>query len=222
MVSGSGDLNLPERLTLNHRIIFINTGDPFDNQNVTAGTEIRFRSVLISPRAEHIAGLVDQLNIGCLVSLWREDMKTGCLKATAFVICTLITISVSIVVAAEKNKEKNPPLVSKATGVEAHVGVDIFIGKDRDVIQRYFVDHAGSLPPGLAKRGGNLPPGLAKQLRRKGHLPPGLEKKVALFPVELERRLTPLQPGLVRGFIEGRAVIYNKNTSVILDIFAVL
>jgi len=87
------------------------------------------------------------------------------------------------------------------------------------MIRQYFHDHAGSLPPGLAKRGGNLPPGLAKQLRRKGHLPPGLEKKVAVFPFDLERRLSPLKAGLVRGVIEGRAVIFNSKTSVILDVF---
>jgi hypothetical protein len=73
----------------------------------------------------------------------------------------------------------------------------------------------------LAKRGGNLPPGLEKQLRRKGHLPPGLAKKLVPFPVEVERRLPPLKSGLVRGLIQGRAVIYNLKTSLILDVFAV-
>ncbi|MFX0117639.1 MAG: hypothetical protein ACFFB3_24050, partial [Candidatus Hodarchaeota archaeon] len=111
--------------------------------------------------------------------------------------------------------------VKKATNADVHVGVDIFVGKDREMIRQYFHNHAGSLPPGLAKRGGNLPPGMARQLRQKGHLPPGLEKRVAAFPVELERRLSPLKAGLVRGVIEGRAVIYNPKTSVILDIFAV-
>jgi len=32
--------------------------------------------------------------------------------------------------------------------------------------------------------------------------------------------LPPLKPGLIRGVIEGRAVIFNAKTSVILDIFA--
>jgi hypothetical protein len=79
----------------------------------------------------------------------------------------------------------------------------------------------GSLPPGLAKRRGDLPPGLEKQLVRKGHLPPGLEKKLYPFPVELEHRLPPLQPGLVRGMIGGSAVIFNGNTRVVLDVFKV-
>ena len=80
---------------------------------------------------------------------------------------------------------------------------------------------APPLPPGLAKRGGDLPPGLEKQLIRKGHLPPGLEKKLYPFPVELERRLPPLRPGLVRGIIGESAVILDNRTKVILDIFSV-
>ena len=76
-----------------------------------------------------------------------------------------------------------------------------------------------SLPPGLAKRGGNLPPGLEKQLRRNGRLPPGLEKQLYPFPPELERRLPALPPDYGRAFIGGRAVIYNRSTSLILDVF---
>ena len=76
-----------------------------------------------------------------------------------------------------------------------------------------------NLPPGLAKRGGSLPPGLEKQLRRNGTLPPGLAKRVQPFPPELERRLPPLASDLQRGFVEGRAVIFNTKTQVIVDIF---
>jgi hypothetical protein len=101
------------------------------------------------------------------------------------------------------------------------VAVDVFIGGDRDAIRGYFHRHEGNLPPGLAKRNGDLPPGLQKQLRQKGHLPPGLEKKVTPFPAELENRLPPLKSGLVRGIVEGRAVIFNGKTSVILDIFSI-
>ncbi len=142
-------------------------------------------------------------------------------KVAILAICAVILSSISISISAPKDKEKQSQFVNKATDMDVHVGIDIFLGKDREIIRQYFHDHAGSLPPGLAKRGGNLPPGLAKQLRRKGHLPPGLEKKVAAFPVELERRLPPLKAGLVRGVIEGRAVIFDAKTSVILDIFAV-
>jgi len=148
-------------------------------------------------------------------------MKTGYRKVAVLAMCAVILSSMSLAISAPKDKRKDSQIVNKATNVDVHVGVDIFMGKDRDMIQQYFHDHAGSIPPGLAKRGGNLPPGLAKQLRRKGHLPPGLEKKVAAFPVELDRRLPPLKAGLVRGVIEGRAVIFNPKTSVILDIFTV-
>jgi hypothetical protein len=103
-----------------------------------------------------------------------------------------------------------------------HAVVNIFVDNDREMIRRHFADYQGSLPPGLAKRGGDLPPGLEKQLMRNGHLPPGLEKKVHPFPVELERRLPPLGPGLMRGIIGGRAVIIDKNASIILDVFGVL
>jgi hypothetical protein len=89
------------------------------------------------------------------------------------------------------------------------------------MIRRYYTEHPRALPPGLAKRGGNLPPGLEKQLARKGHLPPGLEKKLVPFPVALERQLPPLKPGLLRGVIEGRAVIYNPKTSVIFDVLVI-
>jgi len=101
-----------------------------------------------------------------------------------------------------------------------NVAVQIFVGDDRRVMHDYFTGYrGGGLPPGLAKRHGALPPGLEKHLRKNGRLPPGLEKKLYPFPVELESRLCPLQPGLRRAFIDGRAVIYNPRTSVILDVF---
>lgn len=148
-------------------------------------------------------------------------MKTGYRKVAVLAVCAVILSSMSLAISAPKDKRKESQLAKKATDVDVHVGVDIFMGKDREMIQQYFHKRAGSLPPGLAKRGGNLPPGLAKQLRRKGHLPRGLEKKVAAFPVDLERRLPPLKAGLTRGVIEGRAVIYSPKTSLILDVFAV-
>ncbi len=102
------------------------------------------------------------------------------------------------------------------------VAVHVFAGPDMVVLRDYATGFHGNLPPGLAKRGGNLPPGLEKQLIRKGHLPPGLEKKIVPFPVELERRLAPLEPGYQRGFISGRAVIFNSATRVIFDVFVPL
>src|SRR6266481_3032201 len=50
------------------------------------------------------------------------------------------------------------------------------------------------------------------------NLPPGLQKRVQPCPVELERRLPPLEPGYTRGVIGAHIVIYNQSTSVIVDI----
>jgi len=97
--------------------------------------------------------------------------------------------------------------------------VKVSFGRDSDVIRQYYRGVPESkLPPGLAKHG-DLPPGLAKQLKRNGHLPPGLEKKIYPFPVELEQRLPPLPPEYGRAFIGGNAVIYDKSTSIVIDIF---
>jgi hypothetical protein len=98
--------------------------------------------------------------------------------------------------------------------------VGVFDDGHRRIIRDYVaVMPPSGLPPGLAKRGGDLPPGLERQLRRNGRLPPGLEKKMYAFPVELERRLPPPPADCTRGFIGGRAVIYNRRTSVVLDVF---
>jgi len=99
------------------------------------------------------------------------------------------------------------------------VAVNIFVGGDREIIREYVSKYPqGGLPPGLAKRDGDLPPGLEKHLRKKGQLPPGLQKKVTALPLDLEGRLHPLEPGLRRGFLEGRAVIYNQKTALVLDV----
>ena len=100
-----------------------------------------------------------------------------------------------------------------------NVAVEFFIESDRRIIREWVRDQpASSLPPGLAKRE-SLPPGLQKQLARKGKLPPGLEKRLTPFPEDLSRRLPPLREGLERAFIHGRAVILNRSTQVVLDIF---
>jgi hypothetical protein len=147
-------------------------------------------------------------------------MKAGAGKAS--ILLSGLLISILIVSAKDNRKEKHHDRESKSAS--AHVDIDVFIGEHRDMIRNHYIYYAdqGSLPPGLAKRGGNLPPGVEKQLRRNGHLPPGLEKKLYPFPVEVEQRLPPLGPGLMRGVIGGSAIIVDKKTSVILDIFAVL
>ncbi len=153
-------------------------------------------------------------------------MNTVTKKISMLIFCMLISFAVALAVpkgnGKAKGHEKHNQGEEQASAVHTSVGVNIFVNGDRDLIRNYYRSGREGLPPGLAKRGGNLPPGLQKQLIRNGHLPPGLEKKLYPFPVELERRLPPLRPGLMRGFIGGDAVIYDGKTRVILDIFAVL
>ncbi len=144
-------------------------------------------------------------------------MRAGSIRSLSLTCSFLILLAVPLASSAG-DKSKSAQHADHSSGVDAHVAVDVFVGRDREVVRRYYSGHPGSLPPGLAKRGGDLPPGLEKQLQRKGHLPPGLDKRVVAFPVELERQLPPLKSGLMRGVIEGRAVIYNPKTSVILDV----
>jgi hypothetical protein len=143
-------------------------------------------------------------------------MKTA--AKTSLIWLAILLLSILTGYAKDKGRGK-PPKESKKAG--AHVYVDVFTENHRALIQSHYVPSRGSLPPGLAKRRGDLPPGLQKQLVRNGHLPPGLEKKLYAFPVELERRLPPLRPGLVRGMIGGEAVILDNRTKVILDVFAI-
>lgn len=146
-------------------------------------------------------------------------MKSRLAGETAALFAALFLLAGAAPVPGQNDRGRSPG--AGATRVDARVAVDVFLGRDRNLIRDYYRLHPGSLPPGLAKRGGNLPPGLQKQLRRKGHLPPGLDREVVLFPEDLERHLPPLKAGLVRGIVGGRAVIYNPRTSVILDVFTV-
>jgi len=151
----------------------------------------------------------------------EETMKTVCKSTSVFL---FLMLSASMVLAGHQGKGKGKHGDDESEQAGAHD--DTFVGIDRDMIRHHYAgyrapDYRG-LPPGLAKRGGDLPPGLEKHLQRNGHLPPGLEKKLYPFPVELEHRLPPLRPGLTRGIIGGHAVIMDKKSSVILDIFAIL
>jgi len=146
-------------------------------------------------------------------------MRAGSVRNSVLTVVALLLLTGTLSAASQKTRDTRQN--DGKTHVDAQVAVDIFIGRDREIIHDYYVAQPGGLPPGLAKRNGSLPPGLEKQLVRKGHLPPGLEKKLTPFPVALEHRLPPLKAGLVRGIVEGRAIIYNPKTSVILDVIAV-
>jgi hypothetical protein len=153
-------------------------------------------------------------------------MNIICKKISLSALCVMISVAMALAVPKDhgngKGKGKKHYDEAPAAVVDHVAGISIFTTGDRDMIKHRYLADRGSLPPGLAKRGGDLPPGLRKQLIRNGHLPPGLEKKMYPFPVELERRLPPLRPGLTRCFIGGNAVILDSKTRIVLDIFAVL
>ena len=146
------------------------------------------------------------------------EMKIAGSRMLAFSVCAIISLSIALggQNAKDKSKDKGGKKDSApahaTVGIEARVAVDVFSAGDRNLILNHF----------RANRGRDLPPGLVKQLHRNGHLPPGLEKKITAFPLELERTLPPLKPGLIRGIVGGSAVIMNSRTRLILDVVAIL
>lgn len=142
-------------------------------------------------------------------------------------ICLCISVGAGILGAVQKNSPQKKEGANRESGVQhtvehaVTVAEAIFTDRDREVIHKYY-SGGQSLPPGLAKKG-ELPPGLAKQLRRNGSLPPGLQKRYNAQPMpdELALKLSPLPSGFSRLLIAGRAVILNRDHSVI-DILAIV
>jgi hypothetical protein len=141
------------------------------------------------------------------------------LFAVGLMVCALT----SLTVAAQGNSQGK----GKGKGHDKHKDHDDqaefyakygFQPRDREIVTTYYSKRSSGLPPGLAKRNGNLPPGLEKQLERNGTLPPGLQKKLRPCPVEVERRLPPLTEEYRRGVIGAHIVVFNRNTSVIVDV----
>ena len=118
-----------------------------------------------------------------------------------------------------KGKGKGKPNLASHSRSGTQVDIAVVIGEHRRIVGEY-LSHppSGGLPPGLAKRGGALPPGLEEQLRKNGSLPPGLQKRVTSYPADLARLVPPLPAGHQAGFLEGRLVIFNRRTSIILDV----
>jgi hypothetical protein len=140
--------------------------------------------------------------------------------------CTLILtaalLCAPLIAQTSKGKSKSKGNGGQSTLADAAISADIqiILGEHRRIVREYVRERpADSLPPGLAKRGGSLPPGLEKQLSRNGVLPPGLRKKLSPYPAELSRRLPPLGDDYEGGFLHGRVVIFNKRTSVLVDVF---
>ena len=85
-----------------------------------------------------------------------------------------------------------------------------FAPHERVAIQGYFQAYPKALPPGLQK-----------QLWERGELPPGLQKRIMPFPRSLEVRLAPPAPGLRRGCLGDRAILYDPATLLIVDSFVI-
>ena len=108
---------------------------------------------------------------------------------------------------AKPDKKHNGPTHSH--DAPAHEAVAF----DRDghvrVIHEYA--HAGTLPPGLAKRQ-SLPPGLRAQIHERGALPPGLQKRLIAVPAPLATRLPPVPPYYHRYFAGDDLVVLDDHT----------
>jgi hypothetical protein len=143
-------------------------------------------------------------------------MRSRCLRFLMFG-ALAAALSTACVFAQGKGKGKGHNK-NKAGQEEVDLSTYGFAPHDREIIQQYYSGRGSNLPPGLAKRGGSLPPGLEKQLERNGTLPPGLRKRMQACPVDLERRLRPLPGEYRRGVIGAHVVIFNRNTSIIVDV----
>ncbi len=115
----------------------------------------------------------------------------------------------------------NYPERESRRGSVASYAEPVFSARDQQIIRSYYAESTGNLPPGLAKRHGHLPPGLERQLKKNGTLPPGLQKRVEPFPDGLSRQLTPLPSGYSRVILAGKALILDRNNTI-LDIVAVV
>jgi hypothetical protein len=65
------------------------------------------------------------------------------------------------------------------------------------------------------KKKGGLPPGIAKKLERGGQLPPGIAKRY--LPEDLEGKLPPAAEGFERIESEGKVLLVEVATGVIVD-----
>ena len=86
----------------------------------------------------------------------------------------------------------------------------VFSTNDVRVIREYYAPRYRALPPGLQKK-----------YARTGQLPPGWQKKVQPFEPEVERHLVALPAGYRRGIVDGRAVIMDDRTHVVVDMAVV-
>ncbi|MEN6533574.1 MAG: hypothetical protein ABFD89_07920 [Bryobacteraceae bacterium] len=118
----------------------------------------------------------------------------------------------------QRAEEKHERKEERKAEIRARKARDHFDNDDHVIVRGYFAGPRGEEMRREMHRG-DLPPGLIKQLRRRGHIPPGLRGKIMPFPMEYDDRFAPLPPGLQRGYIGGRAVIYDPGSWLIFDVF---
>ena len=111
-----------------------------------------------------------------------------------------------VVINAEGQGHKGRDGGSQLSG-SVHV---VFSSDDVRVIRGYYAPHYRALPPGLQKK-----------YARTGQLPPGWQKKLQPFDPVVERRLVALPAGYRRGIVDGRAVIMDDRTHVVIDMAVV-
>jgi hypothetical protein len=112
----------------------------------------------------------------------------------------------SVVVNAEGQTNKGHASGSQLSG---SVNV-VFSTNDVRVIREYYAPRYRALPPGLQKK-----------YARTGQLPPGWQKKLQPFDPDVERHLVALPAGYRRGMVDGRAVIMDDRTHVVVDMAVV-
>ena len=119
----------------------------------------------------------------------------------------------------QKHEEQKGHADKKAKAVVVNHPGNAALVIDRDghirLIREY--GHAGSLPPGLAKRQA-LPPGLREQLRENGALPPGLQKYWVPVPAPLVVRLPAVPQYHQRYFVGDDLVVVNTRTNQVIAV----
>lgn len=123
-------------------------------------------------------------------------MKRLVLPTAGMLVASIVALN------AEGQAHKGHASGSQLSG-SVHV---VFSTDDVRVIREYY-----------APRYRTLPPGLQKKYARTGQLPPGWQNKLQPFDPVVERRLVALPAGYRRGIVDGRAVIVDDRTHVMID-----
>jgi hypothetical protein len=123
------------------------------------------------------------------------------MKRLVLAIAAMLAASI-VVVNAEGQAHRG-----QASGSQLSGSVQVvFSTDDVRVIREYYAPRYRALPPGLQKK-----------YARTGQLPPGWQKKLQPFDSVVERRLVALPAGYRRGIVDGRAVIMDDRTHVLID-----